>query len=336
MRSLPSFKFVLLCCSIISLAAPLSETVHADTFSELVKDWESKAFICETKPSGVRFPSRPTGEIAQPCDDGDITLFNGLLCAAGVELGCVGVAEAQDPVSGEWFRSPRIREHGNDRGGSSLSPDMALGIQLYLIKTLDVDRAAKWLAWLDKHVPCSIEIFGYCLLEGLPRFCTDDVKEKGCTMRPGDAAQLSATVTFLQETTGLPRLPDGRLRGYLGTFAGYGPAITDMDSRLNDPGYSQHLVGVSVFLMQNMGQRDPRIRSAAERLVEKNPGNAFFTYLKEGKSETVKSEIVARCPSPATVLVPPLHQWQWERENADKAWEHSCYWDCIFAAKLIE
>lgn len=321
---------------ILSWLALSPTTVYADPFKDLVKDWESKALVCETKPSGVKFPSRPTGDTAQPCDDGDMTLFNGLLCAAGVELGCTGVAESQNPVTGEWFRSPRIREHGNDRGGSNFSPDMALGVQLYLVKTLDVDRAAKWLAWLDQHVPCSLEILGYCLIEGLPRFCTDDAEEKGCTMRPGDAAQLSATVSYLQAAANLPHLPDGRLRGYLGTFAGYGPAIENMDSRVNKPGYSQHLVGVSVFLMQNIGQRDSRISEAAERLAEKNPGNAFFTYLKEGKSETVRSEILARCPTLTTVLTPPLHQWQWERDNADKAWEHSCYWDCIFAAKLVE
>jgi hypothetical protein len=39
------------------------------------------------------------------CGDGDQTMYNGLLCAAGIKDGCRGVAEAQDP-SGRWFRSP--------------------------------------------------------------------------------------------------------------------------------------------------------------------------------------------------------------------------------------
>jgi hypothetical protein len=155
-------------------------------------------------------------------------------------------------------------------------------------------------------------------------------------MRPGDAAQLAATVSYLQQNAGLPVLPDGRLRGYLGTFAGYGPAIANLDSQFNRPGYSQHLVGGSLYLMQLMGQQDPRLADAAARLVKKNPGNAFFTYLREGKTENVKNEIIARCPSSATMPTPPLHQWQWERENSDRAWEHSCYWDCIFAAKLTQ
>lgn len=307
----------------------------ADELSNSAAYWESKALLCEARPGGVKFPSKPTHEISQPCDDGDMTLFNGLLCAAGDERGCVGVAEAQDPTTGEWFRSPRIRFSGNDRGGSSFSPDMALGVQLYLVKTKDIVRATKWLTWLHEHVPCSIDAFGRCLLRGLPRFCTDDVEEKGCTMRPGDAAALSATVSFLQENAGLAALPDGRLRGYLGTFAGYGPAIEDIGSRVNKPGFSQHLGGVSILLMRLMGQTDSRIDKAAEKLAKKNPGNSFYSYLKEGKTENVRREILARCPSPATVLKPPLRQWQWERENSDKAWEQSCYWDCIFMARMV-
>jgi hypothetical protein len=313
----------------------LSSPLGADPLTELVKDWEAKAFICTT-PTGVSFPSRLTDDAGQPCDDGDFTLFNGLLCASGVDLGCIGVAEAQDSTTGQWFRSPRIREQGNDRGGSDFSPDMALGVELYLIKTKDVSRAEKWLTWLNSHTPCALGLFDRCLLQGLPRFCTDDVKEKGCTIRPGDAAQLSATVTYLQQNAGLGELPHGRLRGYLSTFSGYGPFIVSLDSRLNRAGYSQHLVGVSIFLMQSMGQQDSRIADGAARLVDKNPGNAFFRYLKEGKTEAVKAEIIARCPNQNTVLLPPLHQWQWERENADRAWEHSCYWDCIFAAKVVQ
>lgn len=311
-----------------------STTSAADELSERAAYWDSQALLCEASPGGVKFPSKPSHDVNQPCDDGDMTLFNGLLCAAGDERGCTGVAEAQDPTTGEWFRSPRIRLHGNDRGGSSFSPDMALGVELYLVKKKDTVRAAKWLSWLDAHVPCSIELGDWCLLRGLPRFCTDDVKEKGCTMRPGDAAELSSTVSYLQETAGLPALPDGRLRGYLGSFAGYGPAIEDIGSRVNKPGFSQHLAGVSLLLMRLMGQTDSRIATAATRLAEKNPGNAFFSYLKEGGTETVRQEILARCPSQTTVLIPPLHQWQWERENSDRAWEHSCYWDCIFMAKL--
>lgn len=292
--------------------------------------WEQKAFLCPAG-DGTSFPSRPTGDPAQPCDDGDITLFNGLLCAAGDDRGCNGVASAQDPITGQWFRSPRIRLHGNDRGGSAFSPDMALGVQLYLVKSGDVLRAQKWLTWLHEHVPCALELFGKCILDGIPRFCTDDAKEKGCVMRPGDAAALSETVSFLQVRHGLATLPSGRLRGYLGTMSGKGPQLEEISSYVNKPGFSQHLVGVSILLYRSLGITDSKLDDAAKRLVDKNPGNAFYSILARRPREQVNAEILNRCPNPNIALKYPLNQWQWERENSDLAWESSCYWDCIFA-----
>lgn len=321
------------------LALALSMVVYAEPSSatlieDLANYWNSQAFLC-TAADGTEFPSRPTGDAKQPCDDGDMTLFNGLLCASGDERGCRGVAAAQDLTTGEWFRSPRIRLAGNDRGGASFSPDMALGVQLYLIKKRDIVRAEKWLLWLHSHVACSIPgPFDTCILYALPRFCTDDVADKGCTMRPGDAAMLSATVSYMQSNMGLPPLPDGRLRGYLGTFSGLSASFEEISSQVNKPGYSQHLVGVSVLLHQMMGNADSKLSKATGTLRQKNPGNAFYTYLDKQPSEQINSEILARCPSPQSPPTPPLHQWQWERENADKAWEHSCFWDCIFMRNL--
>ena len=319
------------------LLALLLSSPFAAGSSELddrFKYWEQQAFLCSAG-DGTAFPSRPTGLASQPCDDGDMTLFNGLLCAAGEVRGCDAVANAQDPTTGQWFRSPRIRLSGNDRGGSDFSPDMALGVQLYLVKTGDVARAEKWLAWLHRSVPCALELFGKCLLDGIPRFCTDDAKEKGCVMRPGDAAALAETVSFLQARHGMPNLPNGRLRGYLGTMCGVGPQREEISSYVNRPAFSQHLVGVSILLYRMLGRQDGILSESAKRLVDKNPGNAFYSILSRSPADNVVKEILYRCPNPNIPLKQPLHQWQWERENEDKAWEHSCFWDCIFARRLL-
>ncbi|RVG01814.1 hypothetical protein CN230_31330 [Sinorhizobium meliloti] len=125
--------------------------------------WESKAALC--KAGAFNFPTKSTTDPAQPCDDGDMTMFNGLFCFAGDERGCQGVVDAQDPDTGQgqWFRSPRIRLLGhNDCGNASFSPDMALGVQLYLVKTGDAERAMKWAKWLDS-------LSGW----GLAWFCTE-------------------------------------------------------------------------------------------------------------------------------------------------------------------
>lgn len=320
---------VLLTILVLVATAPAVASELDDRFAY----WNKSAFLCQAS-DGTLFPSKPTSGDAQPCDDGDMTLFNGLLCAAGDQRGCQGVANAQDPVTGQWHRSPRIRLNGNDRGGSAFSPDMALGVQLYLVKTGDVIRAKKWLDWLHTHVPCAIELFGRCLLDGIPRFCTDDVVEKGCVMRPGDAAALSATVTFLQRNMDLQALPNGRLRGYLGTMSGQGPQLEEISSYVNKPGFSQHLVGVSILLYRMLGFTDKKLDEAAERLAKKNPGNAFFSILARRPQHQIISEVLYRCPNPNIPLKPPLHQWQWERENEDMAWESSCYWDCIFIRGL--
>ena len=321
--------------TLLALFSCVSAHATEGLLLERLAYWRANAFLC-TAPDKTTFPSRPTGDVQQPCDDGDITLFNGLLCASGEQHGCRGVANAIDMQTGQWYRSPRIRQSGNDRGGSAFSPDMALGVQLYVIKTNDIARASKWLTWLHTHVPCTIELFGKCWLHGLPRFCTDDVEEKGCTMRPGDAAMLAATVSYLQKGGGLPPLPDGRLRGYLGSFSGIGAQLEQLSSIVNKPGYSQHLVAVSILLHRMLGNADPLLEDAAKRLRAKNPGNAFFSYLAGASRSETLMETLARCPNPNIPLKLPLHQWQWERENEDKAWEHSCFWDCIFMANLLQ
>ncbi|MES3024456.1 MAG: hypothetical protein V4857_23045 [Pseudomonadota bacterium] len=310
--------------------------VWAGPLDDQLPFWNTQALMCPAEPGRAAFPTKQTGEPAQPCDDGDMTLFNGLLCAAGDARGCQGVADAQNSATGEWARSPRIRVLGrNDRGDAFFSPDMALGLQLYFVKTGDVQAAHKWLLWMHRSVACSIELFGTCILYALPRFCTNDQNDKGCTMRHGDAAQLSATVSYLQKKHGMAALPDGRLRGYLGSFSGYGPAITAIDASFNEPGFSMHLVGVSVMLARMMGQTDPRIASAAAKLAQREARNPFFLYLDEGNTPAVAKLAREKCPTPQKRPAQPLFQWQWERAEADRAWEHSSYWDCIFMAHLL-
>jgi hypothetical protein len=318
----------------IVIASNGAYNASADELGNRLAYWETQALLCEASPGGIRFPSKQTDDSAQPCNDGDMTLFNGLLCAAGDQRGCLGVAEAQDPTSGEWFRSPRIRIHGNDRGGADFSPDMAMGVQLYLVKTGDTARAMKWLNWMEDQVPCEVHgAQGQCALKSpIPQFCTDD--KYGCLMRPGDAAQLANTVNWLQHNKGMGDLQNGSLRGYLGTFSEYSEILTKISADWNKPGYSQHLVGVGLLLLHETGINDAVLTKAARTIQGKNIGNAFFSYLAEGWTAKVEQEILARCPAVGHPTETPRDQWQWERENADSAWLHSAYWDCIFMVHL--
>lgn len=318
-------------------AFPASAQGNAAEILARQVEWEKAALEC---PAGnIRYPTKQNSNAKQPCNDGDMTLFNGLLCAAGDERGCTGVKEAQDPNSGLWHRSPRIRILGkNDEGPADSSPDMALGTQLYLVVKRDRARAEKWLSWINDNTPCLIKNGGGCFLHGIPQFCaTPD-----CIIRPQDAATLAATVSYLQSTTGMPALPDGRLRGMLGTFSGYDAIAQEVAALVNDLGFPQHLVGVSIWTMRLVGSNDPRLQQAAVTLASRNPGNAFFSFLAGAPKSQVIAETLARCPADTTKLVRPLHQWQWERDNQPNkdtglyAWQQSALWDCIFMAKIIE
>jgi hypothetical protein len=308
----------------------------SDELTKRMSLWEKAALLCNA--DSIEFPTKQHAATAQPCDDGDMTLFNGLLCAAGDSRGCKGVRESQDPASGLWHRSPRIRLLGkNDQGNADSSPDMAIGTQLYLVVSQDRIGAQKWLRWINDNTPCLIKIGNGCVLHGVPQFClTQD-----CIIRPQDAATLAATVSFLQKSTGMAPLTDGRLRGMLGTFSDYGAVAQDIAARVNDLGFSQHLVGVSIWLLRLVGSTDQSQDLSAATLAKRNPGNAFFSLLAGKGKEQVLEDTLARCPADPATLVRPLNQWQSERSsepNKDTglyAWQQSSLWDCIFMGRII-
>ena len=115
------------------------------------------------------------------CDDGDSTLFSGLLCLSGIDAGCDTVKASQDS-SGRFWRSPR-RIGDNLGKPNSFSRDMALGVLAYLIKTKDTDSANAWIRWIDHNRPCLLKIGRSCKYRGLHRYCKAD-NDHRCTITP--------------------------------------------------------------------------------------------------------------------------------------------------------
>jgi hypothetical protein len=122
--------------------------------------WERYAPYCpEATIGGIdvpKYPSKPSA--GNECNDGDMTLFNGLLCASGDDRGCDGVKRAQSP-DGRFWRSPRRALTNNGGLGDSddsksFSPDMSLGVLLYVAKTGDTHALSTWLKWIEEHRPC--------------------------------------------------------------------------------------------------------------------------------------------------------------------------------------
>ena len=103
-------------------AWPIS-SVGEEIPSSLIDGWRMLGDTCRIPGTVNYFPSkgrRPTDDSTLTdaeklekkfdpqsfnCDDGDMTMFNGLLCASGEKSGCAAVQSAQDP-SGRFYRSP--------------------------------------------------------------------------------------------------------------------------------------------------------------------------------------------------------------------------------------
>ncbi|MGO6692506.1 hypothetical protein ACCS54_18905 [Rhizobium johnstonii] len=337
MNALVRFS-ALAACLLSSSPWALSDMDPEHILRERYKFWEANAPIC--KAGDFAFPTKSSSDPKQPCDDGDMTMFNGLLCFAGDERGCQGVIDAQDPATGQWFRSPRIRLLGyNDRGDASFSPDMALGIELYLINSGDIVRALKWAVWLT-DLPSHDFSFqwgnwlNYLSSKSVAWFCRE---QPGCIIRPSDAASLAMTFEYLHDEKGMPDLPHGSLRGTLATWKGTERLWMKGSTAFNKPGYSQHLLAVEILLQRTTQGDSDALKKAALDLAGKqeNEGNAFFSHLAGRDRHEVIRQTLERCPSPSNLPTPPLFQWQWERDTPDQAWKHSAYWDCIFMAKLL-
>lgn len=268
------------------------------------------------------------------CDDGDATLFNGMLCAAGVEVGCDAVSRSFNTDG--WRRSPRLSAIPSLRGGDSFSPDMSIGVQLYLLtKRKDekaMEKARAWVAWLDASPPCWATGVEGCVFQApFPRFCKDDT-EKGCTLRPGDAAILAKTVRAL----GIMPAENTRLGAYLRQFESLLPNFTLAEAIVTDPGYPRHLIVNSIWVQRLAGVSagDELILSAAaEILSRKEPMNAFFAWARGASVEEYVGLANRVCPVPPN---PPANksQWTWERTDSEQAWKDSMLWDCLFIARL--
>jgi hypothetical protein len=292
---------------------------------DLVDYWRANAPYC-VSANGTKFPSKKRDDGS--CDDGDTTIFAGLLCASGDSLACDAVRQSQD-ATGRWFRSPRRRETANMGEPNSFSPDMALGAQLYAIARSDGKAIESWLRWMDESRPCWIGNGANCVKGILLRFCTDDT-EKGCTVRPTDGGVLR----LVAERLGI-KAPSQDVNHLLEQFAINIYDLIWAGSQLNKPGYSRHLVAAEILLLRRAGFSNPKLDGAAFALASKHPSNPFFLYLAGRAPAEVAAAAMAVCPAKNAQLPKAMIEWTWERDESDEAWHRSMIWDCIFISNLL-
>ncbi len=274
--------------------------------------WEEFAPLCEWYPS------------KEHCEDGDMTLFNGLLCVSGLELGCQAVRASQG-ADGRFWRSPR-RVDGNLGQNKSFSRDMTMGVLLYLAKTRDTGAAQRWLGWIDGNRPCVMKKpwGGGCLVRGLYRVCRDD-ENSSCTITPALWALMGRVWSHL----GLGRHDEMK------RWEGSDGDISAIEAEINDPGYQLHLGGVEVLLKQFMGVSSGPRQEVARTLAERQPNNPFFVTLRDGATDWVVQKTLELCPRRENGTAFRKFQWSWERSDSSEAWRESMGWECIFMANLL-
>lgn len=263
--------------------------------------WKSWAPLCKGYPS------------KQNCDDGDATLFSGLLCLAGENLGCDAVKAAQDNT-GKFWRSPR--RVGLDTS-NSFSRDMALGVLAYLVATKDKAGAQSWLKWIDQNSVCQVNVGGSCQLRTF-RFCRDD-SDGRCFVTPG----MWSMMRRVWEHLGLP------LHGEMRTL-GENTLVAETEQAA--VGYQLHLKSVMALIYQKIGRGYPFEWDLVNIISERQPDNLFFRYLQEGASDSLIQSLQSICPLEAPA---ETRQWTWERVTSEKAQLQSMGWDCIFLARLL-
>ena len=329
----------------------------ADELSDRMVFWRSKAFQCRGT-----FPSKNDTSDPEGCGDGDMTLFNGLLCLSGEQIGCDAVMKSQGG-DGRWWRSPRRVGWEYPKYDVSFSPDQALGVLSYVLSSGNGAAFDNWLNWITAHrgkltsaqikevakdviaklnwSDAQIDAAVAILANALPprlSYCSDDYDAR-CTLRPGDCAIIKSVATALGRTTDIcgHYLLFDQIQILFNLVGISVPsALSVASSFFNDENYPLHLAAVQVFLLQKMGEGDdPLVLTSAHKVANREPKNAFFAFLATGtKTSDARDLLLSACPSPNAPSSARI-QWAWERPDSEKAWLQSMYWDCIFVGKLI-
>lgn len=267
------------------------------------------------------------------CGDGDMTLFNSLLCYSGEEIGCQGVQNSQSE-DGRMWRSPRLK---NNDPENTFSRDMGIGTLLYLATTKDVKLGQKWSEYVSQTGRLCPEKIDKCRLSRLFMITFDRVATfagfatlnfSNNNLAPNEPEDIIEDL----------RDAEGNLIGKpsIDLFNDSASFIDDVtllgESKVTELGYQLHLVSVHLAVRQQMTAWNVTLQGAGDTLTKRQPGNLFFKILATGKSDDLAATVIERFPDKA-----PENPFQWshERADADEAWRSTMAWDGIFVINLL-
>jgi hypothetical protein len=175
-----------------------------DSLTERMTLWRKQVVYCDVYGAIVpsqpgAFPTKewPEAEkrkaVPESCNDGDMLLFNGMLCAVGEDAGCAAVRNAFDEESSQWWRTPAIlKRHVENPEEPNLNSDQVQGLLLYILEYHDSTRFRRWLEWVRNM--------------GMPRrFCSLPADSQSKCVSKGDdcALILLVAITVGEQPAGL-------------------------------------------------------------------------------------------------------------------------------------
>ena len=287
--------------------------IHSERFAinQRVQQLREWAPIFEEAPTR-RLPD------GRPGDNGDMVLFNGLLCSVDVKEACEYVKASQfikegHPHTGRFFRSPQARkqyEASNVEPNNAFSRDMMLGVLLYLAHTKDVKTLQSFGSFLQRS-------------KGQLCFKADDNR---CDSGPNMRYLLLRVSQRLKQPLTLSGIAVVNAEIYLSSLLA--------SARFGELGFPQHLIAVQVYLLEELSlSKTFTVDQVRQTLHSRNPKNAFFSWLARDYQVAI-SQFFRYAPS--QVIEPgKQRQWSFERADAEEAHLASFAWDFIFLGKLM-
>ncbi len=321
----PTFR-----CTLESFrAAASSASTPASGIAEnLVDEWSSapRAFTCPPANSTQKaFPSKtPDGAT---CDDRDVMLFAGLLCASGdsqwAHAACEAVAASED-ANGEWWRSPRrVGVHSEDSG---ISNDLDIGVLLYVAKTHDGARLSAWRNFILANA-IDYPNSGSNHLK-LFRTCAGPASVS-CSVF-GDSWYL---INATSKALGLPDVANPEIAIAFGHDSVWLPFLAGF---IPD-GYRLHNLAAQILLLQMIGAGDRYTNDAAKILAGRDPENPFYLWLYLRKDKKVQDLTEKYCPQFGAPAHEDRTEWMWERSmsTVTATSPKTMYWECALMGNLL-
>ena len=307
-------------------------------------------------------------------DDGvfaSLLCYSSLFSPKTASIGCDGIRRAQDATGRVW-RSPHYIGHAEV---NSWSRDESIGITLFIAATSDTQFASKWRDYIyglkGYTCPESEDLGNNCVLT-LPMMCNLNrgLEKANVTTLPMSmvhelprnwTSAIEAIIKWLRDhhiineslteakrlfvhasvDAAAARNPEVALRQLLHqAFSSKwceAAGLVMFGGALIDPlGYPLHLLAMQLITRQHLGIFTMFDQWCADVLVERQPLNPMFGYVRSPNSTANIANVTKRILEIGPYHRPPIvDDWSWQRDTAQEVWHKCSGWDFIFLINVV-